>query len=187
MKRLFLALSLALFSLTAAAQFGGSVSVNTGSVPYAICNSAVAVSAPADTSEDTLFTCTIPAKLMGSNGHLRIRTVTSNNNNANTKTIRIRWNGIAGTVISATAQTTATGLVNYITVTNRGNTSSQVALNDVSFSSVAGAIGVATITSGLNSDTFGASTSIVLTCQKAVAGDTCTMESILVEIIPSPN
>lgn len=62
----------------------------------------------ADTSETILYTYTIPASLLDANGRtLRLTAFGTFANNANTKTVRVRLGGIAGTVIVSAAFSTA--------------------------------------------------------------------------------
>jgi hypothetical protein len=145
--------------------------------------SAVAVSAPADITEDVLATITVPANAMGANGVLRISLRFTFTNNANTKTLRARWSGITGTsLIGSLSQTTQTEVTwnGSIVVANRNATGSQLTHAEA----LTGA-GSVTVTGNqpLSVDTT-ASTTIVITGQKAVAGDTLTLESYLVELIP---
>jgi hypothetical protein len=145
-----------------------------------LCKSAVAVSAPVDTTEDTLATCTVPAGAMGANGALRITTNWSITNNANNKTPRIRYSGAAGTSYAGPTWSTQVNGQFVLSIQNRGATNSQVGQAMLMNTTAAGTSAVSTS----SADTTG-STSVVMTCQKATAGDTCTLESFLVELMPS--
>lgn len=145
-----------------------------------LCTTAVAASAPSDTTEDTLATCTVPANAVGANGSLRIWTTWTVTNSANNKTLRVRYSGAAGSqYLVATLTTSASG--QYLTlITNRGATNSQVSSNGT------GAIGgssAAVVTSAADTT---ADTTIVVTCQKALNTETCTLERYLVELIAVP-
>ena len=61
-----------------------------------LAQSAVTVSAPSDTNEDTLATINVPA--LGPNARIQIYTMWSFTNNANNKTTRVRFNGGTGTI-----------------------------------------------------------------------------------------
>lgn len=156
---------------------GGAV---LGPSPLVIARSGVAVSAPADSTEDILATIVVPP--MGINGALRITAEWSYTNNANNKTLRCRLGGIGGTQYFGSVQTTSLGLRMVTTIQNRGAANSQVGsgfgITD------AGAISVNKNTSAI--DTTAAS-SLVLTGQKATAGDTLTLESYIVEFISDGN
>lgn len=142
--------------------------------------SAVAVSCAADVTEDILATITVPAKLLGKNGQLRITTQWSYNNNANTKYLRVRFGGIGGTVYMITAPTVQLGFQAVTTIANRAATNSQVG-GSQGMTDTGVVVATGKTTSAVN--TLG-STTIVITGQKTVAGDTITLESYIVEIIP---
>lgn len=146
-----------------------------------LCKSAVAVSAPADTSEDTLATCTVPANAMGANGALRISAQFSVNNTANAKNTRVRFSAIGGTIYGGTNIANQTGMVTWIEIRNRNATNSQVGYSRYDVYAGAGIL-TSSLTSAVDTT---AATSIVITCQKATAGETCTLESFLVELMPS--
>lgn len=147
--------------------------------PYVLARSAVAVSCPADTTEDVLATVTIPAGAMGISGAVRVTTVWTITNSANAKTLRMRFGGTSGTAYLSTAATTSASFSDCHLISNRGSASSQVGS--------AQAIGLggsaaAVITSSV--DTASATT-IVISGQKASAGETLTLESYLVELFPT--
>ena len=142
-----------------------------------LCKSGTAVSAPADTNEDTLATCTVPANTLGASGSLRVWTLFTTTNSANNKNIRVRYSGAAGTQFMVVTVTTATTLHNVTEITNRDATNSQVGYaNGQPFSTSTTAVATASV------DTT-ADTSVVITCQKASAGEVCTLERYLVEVI----
>lgn len=150
--------------------------------PRILARSAVAVSCPADTSEDTLATITVPAGALGANGQLRIATLWSFTNNGNTKSTRIRYSGAAGTKYHETTNwTTQLAVAGSTTIANRNATNSQVGQTLIS-STVASALNPATapVTSAVDTT---AATTVVITGQKATAGDALTLESYLVELI----
>ena len=140
--------------------------------------SAVAVSGAADTNENTLATITIPAGAMGLNGLLRIKTWWTVTNSANSKTQRVRFSGGAGTIAASYVMTTAPSLVMVTEIQNANATGTQMMAN----------FGLSSAGIGINNpqrpsiDTTVA-TSIVITGQKASAGETLTLESYLVELI----
>lgn len=175
-----LALLLAFFACSAAAQTNNFNTLDRGGIQV-LCKSAVAVSAPADTSEDTLATCAVPAGAMGANGTLRITAVFSYTNNANVKTLRVRYSGASGTQFLNTGRSTQVTSTVTITLANRASTASQTG-SAVEITGTAGTtanqVNTATV------DTTGA-TSIIPTCQKATGTDACTLESFLVELMPS--
>ena len=135
--------------------------------------SAVAVSGAADTSENTLATITVPAGSMGLNGEIEVDIRVTYNSNANNKTFRCRWGGGAGTVVWGPTRTTQLGSTTRIKITNRGAANSQVhsSINNNDASTADGNAG------GTASVNTAVETTIVITAQKANAGDTATLES----------
>lgn len=137
---------------------------------------------PADTSEDTLATVTIPASVMGARGTVRITSEWSVNNDASSKTARIRFSGGAGT---ATFSADLLNETRAIVVTEIKNTT---ATNVQRFNSVSQLITGATITTASQGsaavDTT-AATTLVFTGQKADSTDTMTLNHYRVELIPS--
>jgi hypothetical protein len=157
---------------------GGSITTVSG-VPYVLAQSFVVATAAADTNENTLATITVPANTLGANGGLRILTQWSMTSSANNKTIRVRYSGAAGSQFGLVIATTRTGqnLVTHIVNANATNSqkggsygtdSSGQALNNQNVTASA--------------DTT-ASTTIVITGQKATAGETLSLEGYLVEVI----
>lgn len=138
-----------------------------------------AVAGGADTNENTLGTITVPANAMGANGILRITARWTYTNNANNKTMRARWSGGAGTVVWGPTRTTQLGSSTIIIIANLGATNAQryFSLNNNDASTADGNAGGTTAV-----DTT-AATSVVLTGQKALAGDTLTLEHYLAELI----
>lgn len=144
-----------------------------------LAKSAVAVSTPASTTEEVLATITIPAGIIGDNGQLRVYTLWSSTSSANTKTPRVRFGGTSGTAfLSATLTTSATTQVMTL-IRNRSSASSQVgnvATVTASFGVSSGSITTATVDTSV-------ATTLVITGQKAVSGETLTLESYTVEVI----
>lgn len=150
--------------------------------PYPLGRSGVAVSCPVDVTEDTLATITVFGNSMGANGALRIRPYYLMTNNANLKTPRVRFSGASGTqVLPSGGVASVDDLVGDIWIINRNATNSQVMY---SFSDYFAGGGITTRVGGrltLAVDTT-ADTTIVITGQKATAGDTLTLDSYLVEL-----
>jgi hypothetical protein len=144
--------------------------------------SAVSVSAGANTSENTLATITIPGGSLGANGMLRITTMWSYTNNANAKTPRIRFGGTSGTQYLSFAATTSASTQTQQIIRNVNATNSQkgwISGSPICFTSSASS----PVTSAVDTT---ASQDIVITGQKAVSGDTLTLESYLVEALYLP-
>ncbi len=144
-----------------------------------LAKSAVAVSAPADVTEDTLATITVPANAMGANGALRITTLWSFTSSGNTKTLRVRFSGGAGTLYFTPILTVNTNVECVVNIANRNTTNSQVGGSLATSDNAA--LGTTKATSAVDTT---AGTTIVITGQKASAGETLTLESYLVELMP---
>lgn len=149
----------------------------TGSVVLA--QSAVAVSCPVDATEDILATINVPAGLLGPNGAVRVSAQWTLTNNANSKTLRVRFGGIGGTGYLNAVQASVAGGVSTVLIGNRGAANSQAG-NAVITNTAA----VATAQAGTGAVDTAAATTLVITGQKATAGDTLTLESYLVEAFP---
>lgn len=140
--------------------------------------SAVAVTHTGNTSETALATITIPAGAMGPNGVLRVTALTTNNNNANIKTTRFRWDTISGTDFLGYATTTNVTHQPQRTIWNRNSASSQISV-PAGITNPFAAISIAPATAAINT---AVATTFVITGQLANAADTVTLESYLVEI-----
>lgn len=141
--------------------------------------SAVAVSGPADTSENILATITVPAGAMGLNGFVRIAHTWTITSSANSKILRVRFSGAAGTSFFANTLTTFATLKADTIFANRGAANSQVGS---SFFTGTGGSSGHTAPVAASVDTT-AATTIIISGQKASAGETITLESYLVELI----
>lgn len=142
-------------------------------------SSASAVSGAADTNENTLATITVPAGAMGLNGILRITTFWTLTNNANSKTLKVYFGGGGGTTYLSVDRASAASFATICTIMNRASASSQVGNSDAA-ANVFTATTDALTTSSINT---AAATTIVITGQKATAGDAITLEAYLVELI----
>lgn len=143
-------------------------------VPYVIAQSAVAVSAGAVTTEEVLATITVPAGAIGPNGQLQIHTVWTMTNGANNKITRARLGGIAGTAYLSLTHTTIATFFRSIFVNNVNSASSQKSTWIAGSAASNGTSASALTTSAVDTS---AAFDIVLTGQKAVAGEVITLES----------
>lgn len=138
--------------------------------------SSVAITAPADTTENTLATVTLPGGALGPNGQCRITTMWTTTNNANTKTLRTKF---GGTTIGAIAQTTNVSLRDQRQFGNRGDQASQVATTTgttTGFGPSTAAVTTMTLDTTVNQ-------SVTITAQKADGADTARLEMYLVEVV----
>lgn len=143
-----------------------------------LARSAVAASAAADTNENTLATVTIPAGLLGLNSGLLVFAHWTTTNSANNKVARVK---LGTTNLYSSTTTTNTHQQTHGTIRNRNSASSQFASfwNGRGTDSVPNILGVAT---GAE-DTSGA-LNLLLTGQKASAGETLTLEGYHVHLMP---
>lgn len=151
-------------------------------VPWAVlAQSAVAVSHTGDLVETVLATVTIPAGAMRANGAVRVSSLWTYTNSANNKRMRVKLGGVGGTAFfDSTQTTTATYTDPGRTIQNRNSEASQVGRPAAS---TQGSTTSAVVTSAI--DTSVAQT-IVFTALLANTGETITLESYLVEIMPAP-
>jgi hypothetical protein len=134
------------------------------------------VSGAADTNENILGTITVPGGILGPRGILRITSFWTITSSANNKTIRVRFSGIGGTQYRALVYTTSASVVEPTYIFNKTLTTqagSAQALN----------IGLGAANNGLITSSVDTSvaTTVVLTAQKASAGETMTLEHWVAE------
>lgn len=138
--------------------------------------SAVAVTHTGDTNETALATITVPANSLGANGVLRITAVFSMTNDASTKTARIRYSSITGTIYNTTPVTTSASVTMLRFIANRNATNSQVGGGSTTQFAATSAVAV---TSAVDTT---AATTVVLTGELADGTDSITIESYVIEI-----
>jgi hypothetical protein len=178
---LLLGLILALPQLASAQTISGSgPSVAASPSARALCRmTGPSVSAPADVTEDVLATCTVPANSLGPNGYLLVSAFFSASGAGGNRTVRIRWSGAGGTPIHGYgAGATVTDIVAMTQTRNVGATNSQVNLGTVLTTGFGGAQSKTTVAV----DTT-AATTVVISCQKAVGTDVCTLDQYLVQLV----
>lgn len=146
-----------------------------------LAQSAIAVTSPADATEDVFAWLAIQGGLMGIAGALRLTTLWSMTNSANNKTLRARFGGLAGADFFGNVIANQATLHHQLFIRNRGAANSQVGPPPSQGSYAVGTAAV--IVSAVNT---ALDTSLVITGQKATAGETLTLESYLLELIPSP-
>lgn len=149
--------------------------------PYGIRilgSSGVTSSVTGTTSETQLANITIPANSMGENGKLRVTAIWSFSG-SNNKTLRVKHSGAAGTVFGTSVQTTNASAQTQTIIGNAGVANAQrgyiVLLTPYSGSANAIASGSADTT---------VDTTIYISGQLANTGETITLESYSVELIP---
>lgn len=143
---------------------------------FIVGKSGTAVSCTADTNEDTLATITIPANAIGANGVIRFEFNVVSTNNANVKTIRIRFSGGAGTVVASVAVTSTAASSFWGNMANANATNSQLWNTNGTSPTPSLLIGANNAVSAIDTT---AQTTIVITGQKASAGDALTLNNFL--------
>lgn len=137
--------------------------------------SGVAQTVTNSTAQTTLATVTIPANAMGPNGILRVRTLWTYTNSANTKTLRLTLGGTV--VMGVAATTTATAELDRM-IQNRGVTNSQIVAvsnNAANFNLLTLAPLTATVDTSVSCD-------LAFTGQMAALAETITLERYSVEL-----
>ena len=134
-----------------------------------------AVALTGTTVETTLVTITIPAGLIGSKGKVKLYPLWSTTNNANTKTLRVKFP--LGAVYTGIASNTV-HVGGLVIIRNLGSESVQ----RVSSGMLAGLGGTITSIAQTTVNTS-AATTITITGQLAVGTDTMTLEGLFVEIV----
>lgn len=134
-----------------------------------------------NTTENTVLTGTIPASSIGVNGSFHIIMLISTlNNNANAKTIRVKFNGntvCQGVTISTLSYQT------YSILHNRNSASSQIAMYFASAASGSFATGTGTAPSTFTINTA-ADITVTVTIQNGTGSDTVSLETIEILAIP---
>lgn len=146
----------------------------TSSSPQIIAQSAVAVTTPADTNENTLATITIPGGVIGANGRLVVEAYFNVTASTNSKTWRVRLGGTSlhnGVTTSATAVSVGT----LAPIANRNSESSQVGVGYTGNGVSSAALPTGTV------DTT-ADQTLTITGQKATGAETMTLAQYTVRL-----
>jgi hypothetical protein len=135
--------------------------------------------APLDTAENTLFSFSVPANLIGVNGTIRISCLGSCTNSANNKTLRAYF---GGSNIATQVLTTVAVFKMQAQFSNRNSLAAQILAGAASGLSV-GPNGTSTVAvTTLTIDTSAAQT-LTVTGQKAAGAESLTLESVVVELL----
>lgn len=161
---------------------GTSAGIQARGTRYVVCASGTTVSAPSDTTEDSLYDCTIPANALGANGSITFTGRFTYTNSANNKILRVRYSTIGGTAVYQQTNTTSTNQpILPIVIQNKNATNVQESgVNSLtSYTASAGTVQTEAV------DTTAAS-HLVYSCAKALNTETCSISSVLVEIVYAP-
>ena len=150
--------------------------------PLILAVSGTAVSAGANTTENVLATITIPGGSMGANGQLWVYSLWSYTNSANNKTLRVRLGGAGGTQALASTHTTSTHFADLRIIQNVNAQNSQIFFDRGSTPHPGATSAGANITAAIDTS---AATTLVLTGQKASAGETLTLSAYSVMVVRS--
>jgi hypothetical protein len=132
---------------------------------------------PADTTEDTIITITVPDKIMGLQSSIRIRGMFNQTNGANNKTWKVKWDNGGTPVLAINLVVTTTSNYDFeVIIQNRNSISSQRIDGYTN--------GAPHLQANASKNTDTSVTTIVITGQKAVSTDTMQLHHILAEIIP---
>lgn len=147
-----------------------------------LCTGAAPGMSVTGTTAETVLAppCTVPAGAMGPNGRVRITTVWSWTNSANTKQTRVRFGGVSGTSYFSFVGSTTASMRGQAEIANRNSASSQIGGPQSSTVTGWNASGVANVTSSVNTNN---DTDIIIAGQLSNASDTMTLESYLVELL----
>lgn len=142
--------------------------------------SAVAVSHTGDTTETALASVTLPGGAMGANGILRITSVWSYTNSANSKTARYRLggSGVSGATLMNIGATTSVGNMTQRVIQNRNAQNSQF----TSAPAAGASFGVSANAGATAAVDTSSDQLVVISGQLANASETIGLESYLVEI-----
>jgi hypothetical protein len=156
---------------------GGSITGVTGA-PYVLSQSFTAVNGPADTNENVLATISVPAGALATHGAIRLYFSFGVTSSANAKTFRIRFSGAAGTVLASFSPINATNGRFDFTMANAGATGAQV--SNGYGSTTAGTQFFSSTAATVDST---AATTLIISIQKATAGETVTLNGYIAELV----
>lgn len=154
----------------------GSV-ILRGITPLVLGASGTAAALTGTTDETVLKSVAVPA--MGPNDILRVMSLWTWTNNANTKTARVRLGGLSGTAHTALVATTTALAQVFTIIYNNNATNAQKGLPTASAGVTAGSSG-ALVTGAVQTN---AGTTLDFTGQLGVGTDTITFQGCIVELI----
>lgn len=151
------------------------VAVGQSGAVTVLAQSFVAASGSADTNENVLATIAIPANTQGLNGALFVQAWFSHPSGSGSVTWRVRYSGASGTILSSQASTSNSDVMVGFINGNKNSASAQFTLLQQNI--------VATASVSDSSIDTAAATSLVISAQKATAGDTATLKGYTVWVI----
>lgn len=133
------------------------------------------------TTEEAAKTISILRKTMGPKGLIRVVHLWQHTNGGNNKIIRLRWNGIAGTMFCEATVTTLNSSRFEHMIANNNSVSAQKGSSRLTGGGGWGGVAVGLATAAVNTDDN--DVDIVLSGQKASAGDLLALEYCTVELL----
>jgi len=143
-----------------------------------LAQSGVPVALTGTTLETAMASVVVPGGLMGPHGSLRITYRFSTPNNANNKTMRVRFGGIAGASLGSRSQSLSACSGQIVLISNRGIENSQVGV-PVDFP-WGGNTGNAIATGAVDTS---ADQVAIITGQLSSGADTMTLEGWTFEVL----
>lgn len=139
---------------------------NTGSSTTVVTNT---------TAETQVASFTLPGGLPGPNGYVRLLTMLSHTNSANTKTLRIKFNGTT-VITNAIGGLGSASAYGSFTIRNCGSESSQKGTQGAS------GVGTTSAAVGTSSINTASDVTVTITMQMGALAETSTLEHLLVEV-----
>jgi hypothetical protein len=147
--------------------------------PIVLGQSAVQSSVTGTAAETVLASIVIPGGSMGPYGVVRVHSLWSVTNSANTKTLRVRFGGLTGAQYMAVALGAALTAQELTLIRNRGSQASQVGFANTPAASL-GSSSTALVTSSVDTS---ADVQLVITGQLATTTESIVLESFSVELL----
>lgn len=154
-----------------------SISAGGGTNRVTLARGGFSTSAPSDTTEDVLLTVAVPAGI-GPNAQIVVHLTGQQNAGGSNKTWRVRWGGTSGDIIGTLVSNTIANLSMTSYITNANATGTQWTFGEYMADAAAGAL-----PAGLSSVNTTSATSIIISCQKAIAADVCVLNQVTVDLI----
>lgn len=147
--------------------------------PFVLAQTVVNASCDATVNENALATITLPANTLGANGSVEILSTWAMTNSANNKTTRVRFSGAAGTEFQNRIITTQASSQQLTSISNAGAANSQrgMGLGSPGTGETTNAIVVGAIDTTVD-------TTLVISGQKASAGETLTLVKYRITVYP---
>lgn len=139
---------------------------NTGSSTTVVNNTTV---------ETQVASFTLPGGLLGPNGYMRLLTMFSHTNSANSKTLRIKLNGTTN-IVHAIGGSGSAAQYGSFTIRNCGSESSQKGTQG------AHGVGTSSAAIGTSSINTASDVTVTITMQLGALAETSTLEHFLVEV-----